>query len=535
MRHHVRVLCVLAFTSIIAGCQDAGSPVEPRPDAPRFQPDGGAGRIPFFQFAVFFEHDLEMAPGQHQEYKGWVHSNGDMYIASEGAKKFPDGPKEKGLGFWDQVTTAKKYINDEKAYEDQTWNTYFKNNAGDWVRLTFDSNTFPRAEDFRAASNSAFDGRLRTEAFNVPALRVLAQGIEPVELLQPRRAGDGELLKANKFAWRADWYITVPLSHASLRVPEALPPSGGTTACEAILPSSQRSGQDLPLAGDCNDMFKWTWDKFFDARELRYVDVLDIDIDRLSDWGRNHPNDNTQVLYVTFAVPEGTPPPGTDPKDDGLFPVVRLVNGKEIKSGKGLTIATDRPLFVKGDYNSNPGQWVPAAIVADAVSVLSNSWDDAKPKCTGYQKGQPTLKEPGAATCPGGYNLNELQASATTIHAAVLAGHDATPCYHAAPGCNGHPNPQWDPRKDGSYYKGGGSSSLIAVQGEDWKKNLLAYKGSLVSLHHGLPAGNGRGLYSKGKWAQAFNTAPTRVIEFDERFLDPANLPPATPSCGPIY
>jgi hypothetical protein len=119
------------------------------------------------------------------------------------------------------------------------------------------------------------------------------------------------------------------------------------------------------------------------------------------------------------------------------------------------------------------------------------------------------------------------QAQATTVSAAILAGHQSTPCYHADPGCSAASG-------DGSYYKGGGPADLLAAVGEAWNSLTITYEGSLVSLHEGLPAGNGRGLYAKGKWAQAYYTSPQRVNLFDIRFLDPANLPPATPAVGNV-
>jgi type II secretory pathway pseudopilin PulG len=452
--------------------------------------------IPLFQFGVFFEKDLEFAPGKRQDIGGWVHSNGNIYASSEAP----------GLYFLGPVTTAKKYINDEKDVPDVKWNTFIKNELGDDVKLTFDSKTKPLAADFKAASNTAFNNRLRTDAYNVPTLRVpLPNGIEPIELLRPRDADDGEMEQASKFAWRADWYIKVPLN---------LLPAGGTTLCPMMI-STRPAGKVVPDPNDCKNMFSWTWDAFFDARELRYVDVLQIDIDKLTKWGhKDVPDRSTQVLYVTFT---GTPAGGlTDPQGDGYRPVVRLVNGKQIMSEAGLTIVTDRPLYVKGDYNSAPGAWVPAALVADANTVLSANWDDAKAVCKNYQKGKPTLSQ----TCTG-YDVTKLVASATAVHAAILAGSKETPCYYADPGCPGSP----DPSGDGSYYSGGGVADLLRVL-EAWNKALLFYRGSFVSLHESV--------FGTGKWAQAYYTAPTRDWGYDLKFDDPDNLPPATPGVGTV-
>ena len=73
---------------------------------------------------------------------------------------------------------------------------------------------------------------------------------------------------------------------------------------------------------------------------------------------------------------------------------VRLVNGTRIPS-TGLTVVSQNPIYVQGDYNTggnpasngSPGDpttpqvsgytRAPCAVIADAVDLLSNSWNDA--------------------------------------------------------------------------------------------------------------------------------------------------------------
>ena len=276
-------------------------------------------------------------------------------------------------------------------------------------------------------------------------------------------------------------------------------------------------GKVFPSKSDCDAIFTFSWDKFFDARELRYVDVFEIDVDKLTDWGlKNLNNNNTQVLYVAFV---GTPlaTASRDPMGDGFFPVVRLVKGKEIKSGLGLTIATDRPLYVMGDYNSDPAKWVPASLVGDAIYVLSNAWDDTKAVCNGYVPAGVNV----FTSCPLGNPQNptpwkRTQASATAVYAAILAGHKATPCDHEVLGC------------PGGYDKfyGGGIENFPRFL-ETWGSGVtLTYRGSLVSLDTSLVA--------TGLWSGDYYSPPKRDWAFDMRFKDPANLPPGTPVVGNV-
>ena len=94
-----------------------------------------------------------------------------------------------------------------------------------------------------------------------------------------------------------------------------------------------------------------------------------------------------------------------DPSDSSKQRAIRLSNGSILPSG-GLTIASSNPVYVQGDYNTgrtagnepasnvtpdptnapaaNPAAPTttdyarqPAAVIADAVTVLSNAWNDA--------------------------------------------------------------------------------------------------------------------------------------------------------------
>src|SRR5207247_840396 len=64
---------------------------------------------------------------------------------------------------------------------------------------------------------------------------------------------------------------------------------------------------------------------------------------------------------------------------------VRVFNGRQLPS-RGLTVATARPIYVRGHYNqpsdanlatTNTSTTVPASLVGDAITVLSENWEDA--------------------------------------------------------------------------------------------------------------------------------------------------------------
>ena len=326
--------------------------------------------------------------------------------------------------------------------------------------------------------------------------------MDPVEVMRPREGGDTPLEKKAKFAWKADWYIEVDLSMLTQdsEIDEF-------EICNA-LQHTRDGGLQVPNANDCKDMFEWTFEPFFEARELRHADVFEIDVDKLTDWHKGNAARRNQVLYVTFInLPATTAT--TDSTGDGFYPIIRLVKGKEIKSGIGFTFATDRPLYVQGDYNSfGVWPWVPAALVGDAINILSNAWDDSKSVCNSYNQAGTTLDN----TCSG---WSKPIASDTEVYTAILAGHSATPCDHEVAGCAG----------GYTDFYGGGIENYPRFL-ESWSGKTLAYRGSLVSLSTSQIA--------VGTWNGRHYSPPVRDWQFDTRFSDPSNLPPGTPVVGHV-
>ena len=134
--------------------------VDPRANRADAVVSVNAQSIPLFQFGVFYEGDLEIHNGPPMTFAGWVHTNGNLYLSSD------------NTFFQDLITTPGSVYWDRKAYAD-TRNGVWINNAGAVpVNLTFDSRSKPVPNDFRAASQASFDGRLMTSAHGVTPLRL---------------------------------------------------------------------------------------------------------------------------------------------------------------------------------------------------------------------------------------------------------------------------------------------------------------------------------------------------------------------------
>jgi hypothetical protein len=188
---------------------------------------------------------------------------------------------------------------------------------------------------------------------------------------------------------------------------------------------------------------------------------------------------------------------------------VRLINGQTLIGtvNKGYSVASETGLYVKGDFNATgvtvvadptqPAQYtgaqVPASLVADAVTILSNNWKDGQ-----------------SFRCP--FRTGVRAGTTTTVRAALLMG-DSLSSLKVA----GRPN------------QGGGDQDLAGgVHNfprflENWNGNPLNYCGSLINLFN---SHNHNGAHKNGSDTYA---PPRRNWVFDTSFLDATRLPPGTP------
>ncbi len=191
---------------------------------------------------------------------------------------------------------------------------------------------------------------------------------------------------------------------------------------------------------------------------------------------------------------------------------------------KGFTFATENGVYVQGNYNATgvtltgttanapadnyipqggtlttPGSatnatlHIPAAIVSDAATILSNNWNDSKSFAT------PFAQESRVAT-------------ATQIRFALLTGDVIT-------GKNS--TTAIRPSDTGGLGNGGVHNFKRFL--EVWTGVRLNYVGSLVNLFNSR---NNNGFF---KCCAAAYNPPIRDWTFDTTFVDPNRLPPGTP------
>jgi hypothetical protein len=171
-----------------------------------------------------------------------------------------------------------------------------------------------------------------------------------------------------------------------------------------------------------------------------------------------------------------------------------------VNPGCGLTIASENPVYIQGDYN-NPGNTtnfantdVPASVAADAVTLLSDSWNDVNSFNSPYDPGS----RPGTQT---------------TYRVAVIAGKGIPFLQTAGSGQD--------------YGTDGGLHNFLRYL-EGWNASLY-YQGSLVSFYYTRQA---VGIY---KCCNTVYGPPNRQYSFDPTFANgPQWLPSRTPTLRSI-
>jgi hypothetical protein len=469
-----------------------------------------AQTIPLFQFGVFYEGDLEILPGAPMTFVGWVHTNGNLYTSSASAT------------FQSNLTTPDSVFWQRKDSNQRLNGVRINNNAGTPVLLDFDSRSLSGPQ-FKTRSEQRFNSRLMSGAHGVRPLKLpLPANMPPITLLEPRSGADNAMVQDVKMAWKADWYITLDANLFSSYGNAAADITAMQNDICNFLVQERSAGLAVPTGADCRRIFRPVRNAFYEGREDARAsgnaavrpDLLDIHMDELRLWADAASATRApRIIYVNVI--------NTSPADDRRdFVAVRLRHGAQLPQPRvavdpigGLTVATLRPVYVLGDYNTIG--WRPAAIMGDAITFLSQPPNPAMSNATAIP-----LAQRCTATSAGWCDVNQQVADQniarpTTVNAAILAGHSAT--------LN-----DWM-RAGGAQQYGGGLENFPRFL-ENWSGVTFRYTGSLVSLFTSQFA---LGLWGNG-FGGAYYSAPTRQWSFDVNFRFPDRLPPGTPSVGTV-
>jgi hypothetical protein len=249
---------------------------------------------------------------------------------------------------------------------------------------------------------------------------------------------------------------------------------------------------------------------FYDYRESDTVQAIQIDVSKLNAWltnttatgGAQYNTENNNGSTSKGHTINSIYAYNSVPMTSSQLPAVRLVNGAQLPPA-GLTVATPQPLYVEGNYNiqtnsggtqalglgsTTNGVTVPAALMGDAITILSSNWSDT------YNSGTP---------------LSSRDPVSTTINAAALEG--------IVPSVTVNGTQQ---------YSGGVENFLRLLEAWNDSGVTLTYNGSIVVM---FPS-----IYATNYWNGAYYGVPTRKWGFDTTFEQSGKLPPLTPQAKKI-
>ena len=198
----------------------------------------------------------------------------------------------------------------------------------------------------------------------------------------------------------------------------------------------------------------------YDAREKKNIVVTEVNVGLLNTSGKFPANG---LIYAYRTDASASQPNG-----------IRLRNAAQLAAP--LTVVSEDPVYVRGDFNTINKKG--AAVISDAVNLLSNSWNDTK--------------------TPGSLPV----ASQTTYNLAFITGNVPTP--------------------DGGGNYSGGFENLPRFH-ENWTNKKAIIRGSFVNMYESEIA--------KKPWFYGGDVyqAPIRDWAFDPALTN-GGLPPFTPN-----
>ena len=380
--------------------------------------------IPAFQYMIFYNDDLEILPGPVMTLSGRIHSNKDIYVDSNST-----------------LTIDSLYFRSAGDIFNQRKDSPTPSPGDVAIRVNK-----PGAPQYQNMNNLDSDSPNWTdEAINRWQGTVKSSVHGVTKLTAPSVAS---IQPAGYYRSWAD----VAISNGALT-------KNGIPLTEGV---------DYPVGTITTNT------SAYNNREGKFIKMTNVDLKKLAGYVPNDPpgtpsfSNNLPANGLLYAT--------RDDAGAGLEPGIRLLNGSEIHRNGGLTVVSNDPVYILGDYNTVNEK--PTSVIGDSLNLLSNNWKDVNSTQV----------------------LGSRAAKETTVNCAFIAGIDTTTA--------------------GNY--NGGLENYPRFH-ENWTGIRLNIKGSFVALWNSIIA-TGAWVYGSRQY-----TAPNRSWQYNTDFNNPAKLPPFTP------
>ncbi len=426
-----------------------------------------------FQYSIFFQGDLELNPGNDVTIEGDVVANGSIYM----------GPRS---GFELKLIDQVRYLKSGFFNQDADENTTYYNPDIGPPPVTLVAPTFATSKEAQLESMDAPEnlfggidakkmsqdrpdlfgpsGALDHESWTEAQQLIAENNVYRSLIVPPPGASnsneypnatgsttDDNVIAVRRAYNRAQLIFTVE-ADGTLTITKGLGGTIDATAAflnpEAIDPSLDKIVKEIE-DGDGNPA---TWhyaEPVFDKRENKNVKVTTIDIgalkktldylrDGISPSDPNRFPDFNGLLYINLKSSSSTNPAA-----------IRLINAESLPQNgtNGFSVATNGGIYVQGSFNTDlitnadgTTRPVPAMLIGDALTVLSDGWIDAD----------------AAAAFDGS---KRIASTDLTVNAGLLTGNIAS--------------------TTGS--QSGGAQNLVRYL-EDWTGHTVTFYGSLGRL-----------------------------------------------------
>lgn len=496
---------------------------------------------PLFSHAIFYNMNMEIAPGPAMTVAGPVHVNGDLYVQSGNSISFLGQVTSSGSIFHGRHPNSGQSTSNGSVNFLNGTSASATSNMHDgtgWIDSTHSNFAETAAERWR--------GNLMSDEHHVehkplvdipdyvadnPDTATLNDALNyGYEIISRTRSTDDPAYspetEKQKFSYKAGLTIRVDPGAASYQLVAYQRDADGAVIYDPVTKrpvevllddSSHPVAAVRPFASTGSGSSEVVTSGMRDARRgNRGIDLLEVDVGQLrtlihgndeGDWGgssaQRPQNWWNGVVFVEF--PDGaaaTRPDAIQPsvQDWG----VKLTNGQDIPNPSfahgngvfGTTFATNNVMYVHGNFNADGNSSTgsstvpdttgianepPAALAGDAVVLLSSNWDSEN----------------------SGQQLSSRGAAFTEVSAAILGG--------IVPS-----------GKTGTNSYSGGVENFPRLL-ESWGGHTLRVRGSFVALYESELATE--------PWQYGGNiyTAPNRDWGFHQNFAQ-GYYPPGTPN-----
>ncbi len=422
--------------------------------------------VPLFQATAFFEDTLELYKTAPMTIGGLVHTNGKAYVSSS----VPVGPGQTpSLTFSGNLSFVGGYI-------DGVW-TDANNQQHDAPPQAWTWSGYSPNSSFTPAYTNGGIGQQVHSVDRMEPLGADAAALLDTTDSNPNNDSMRELIEPPNNAYPDP----TPIAQRRLFNKAGILIRITGTAGTPVTNVSTQNGTSLNASQIAALKSAVSHQTIYDRREGKNVDVTSFNLSQART-SLNAASGFNGILYVDDATSTGY----SDPK------AIRLTNGSTLPSG-GLTVASQNPVYIQGDYNLGTASTrVSSAVFADAVTILSNNWNDSNSSSS----------------------LKSRVASATTVNTAIVAGFLPS---------------GWTNEYGVQYGYSGGLNNFPRFL-EDWTSKAFTYNGSMIELFASQIA--------TGEWdTGSIYVPPNRVWDFDSRFTDtppPGSLDAVSMSRGSL-